>query len=98
MFAIVTVKVADIMSPTGGGCITLEGEVLKDLIYSSIIDEGFEDVEVHVTAVPEDEGILPKNVRAQILEVDYAAREQRILDIARHTGVEENFRRMYGGE
>jgi len=84
MFAIVTVKVADII-PGGDVPLGLEAEVLKDLIYSSIIDEGFEDVSVHVTVVPEDEGILPKNVKAQILEVDYAASEQRILDMDLHS-------------
>lgn len=54
MKAIVTVKVTDLTSPTGGGCIPLDGTVLEDLVRSAIIDEGFEDVEVYVTVVPED--------------------------------------------
>ena len=93
MFAIVTVKVADLVSPTGGGCIPLDAEVLRHLIYESILNEGFEDVSVHVTVVPEDEGVLPKDVKAQILEVDYAAREQRILDMDLHSA---NARRLFG--
>ena len=92
MFAIVTVKVADIVTSEDEH-LELEAEVLKDIIYSSIIDEGFEDADVHVTVVPEDEGILPKNVKAQILEVDYAAREQRIIKPDFHSAYA---RRLFG--
>jgi len=84
MFATVTVKVASLFDD-GGQPIVLEAEVLKDIIYSGVVDEGFEDVSVHVSVVPEDEGILPKDVKAQILEVDYAAGEQRILDMDLHS-------------
>ena len=94
MFALVTVKVADITSPTGGGCITLDPVVLQDIILGAIIDEGFEDASVHVTVVPDEEDIPSADADLSgmiVVDGDYTPEE-------RQTNMERVFRALYGGE